>query len=473
MNSELFNEILLYAHLDSSGIDSDDLNTNPNTLENEINSVEKTLNIEELKKITTALNIDNRCNICSIINICLRHETDKMWIYDYALLCYKCNAAPRTPLAVVIIATEFMQLIQKHFLNINFDGLFLNNILSILDFHVHFFINRCFSNTNDDLLHNENITLYHMAILKSLLLEDESIPNIRIKKFKLKGKPTKKQHGNAILEKQTLPLNTHFTHLIFYMWAGTNIFDRISLTDLAIKKRQILKAIYSTKNELNCSAGPILLSQIPISITKNATSSVCLLCELMTSSQKNFDLLQFIYTSVINYCQNNLKMIDRIQFVLANLLDLARIYTNVKTTSDCSKIVLANEQEFSNSDFVIDCHSFLILKQVGPVGLYKHFFCDPLCIANIKTIKPHILFYTTESCILQEFKVAICYQNEYLNSVEKHVWLAIHFFKAFQVSKLNHKNKTLISDFLKDFTQLLADQNFEIVDPTFTIHYYV
>ena len=67
MNSELFNEILLYAHLDSSGIDSDDLNTNPNTLENEINSVEKTLNIEELKKITTALNIDNRCNICSII----------------------------------------------------------------------------------------------------------------------------------------------------------------------------------------------------------------------------------------------------------------------------------------------------------------------------------------------------------------------------------------------------------------------
>ena len=46
MNSELFNEILLYAHLDSSGIDSDDLNTNPNTLENEINSVEKTLNID-------------------------------------------------------------------------------------------------------------------------------------------------------------------------------------------------------------------------------------------------------------------------------------------------------------------------------------------------------------------------------------------------------------------------------------------
>ncbi|ANC96544.1 DNA packaging protein UL32 [macacine betaherpesvirus 9] len=471
MNSEILNEILLYSHLDVNKIDSEE-STSLLTLDNEIAVLEEELNIEEVKKITTPLNIDKRCNICSIINLCLRYESDKLWLYDYCLLCYKCNYAPKTPLSILIIATEFMQLIRKHFTSINFDGVFINNILSVFDFHVHFFINRCFA-TAEDLLHNENITLNHMTIIKSLLLKNETIPNLKLKKLILKKGETRKKDNSDLLEKLTIPLNTHFTDLIFYMWSGTNVFDRTSLTSLATKKRRFLKSICSTKDDFNSAAGPILLSHIPVSITKNTTTTVCLLCELMTSSKQNHDLVKFLYDSIVNYCQNNLKMIDRVQFVLADVLETSKIHSFIKTKSDRSKIAISNEHSFSNSEFVIDCQSYLILKQVGPIGLYKHFFCDPLCIANSKTINPNILFYTTENCILHDFKVTICYQNEYLTVIEKYVWLAIHYFKAFQIYKLNQKNKTLMTDFLKDFIQLLSEKKFEIVDPTFTINYYV
>lgn len=469
--SSVLNEILLYAHQNRI---PEIHNSTTTELETELANLQDVPNLQELQNLTVPLNIDKRCNLCSIVNLCIRHDTEKIWLYDYSLLCYKANVAPRTPLSVLIITTEFINLIKKNFKKIIFDSIFFDEIVTIFDFHIHFFINRCFSNSHEDLMLNENITLNHMSVMKSMLMKESTLPNIKLKKYLFKKSKinTNKKSGIEILEKQNIYTSTRFTYFIFYMWSGTNVFTHIPMTNLAIKKHQRLEKIYSHKS-IEKTFGPILLSSIPVSITKNNTTTVCLLCELMASSKQDFDLLQYIYKRIVNYCQNNLKMIDRVQFTLAEILEKAQVSKYLKPCSDYSDIVSQPSFSFKNSEYILDTHSYLILKQVGTTGLYKHLFCDPLCLANIKTINPNILFTTTESMILTDFKLTICYRNEYLTTVEKSTWLAIQIFKAFQLTKQTSKNKTLFNDFLKEFTQILITKEFNIVDPLFTIEYYV
>nr|ARK00186.1 U36 [Human betaherpesvirus 6] len=473
IQSEIVNEILLYCYLTPQPpIPSETTTaTSPTNIENEISNLESSENLEELKRLSVALNIDRRCNICSIVNLCLKQN--KSWIYDYSLLCYKCNYAPKTPLSLLIVSAEFIMLIRERFPNINFDGLFQNNIVSIFDFHVHFFIHRCFANTVNDHIQSENITLNHMAIIRSTLLKEDSIPHIKIKKFLTKKMNPKKTQNPELNKKLTVPMKTRFTTLLFYMWSGTNVFDRVPFTDLTIRKHRFIKNLYSNKTNIELTAGPILLAQIPFSITKNKTTSVCLLCELMAASKQDYLFLKYLHQSIMDYCQNNLKMIDRVQFVIADIFEKTKIHMHVKNLSDYSKAIFDNEFSFSDDNFTLDTHVYLILRQTGTVGVYKHFFCDPLCLANCKTINPEVLFNTTDAGEIQDLKVTICYRNEYLSIVEKHVWLAIHLFKAFQIIKPNHKNKTQIAEFLKDFTNLLALHHFDIVDPIFTVNYYV
>nr|DBA07342.1 TPA_asm: M53 uoORF [Murid betaherpesvirus 1]DBA07796.1 TPA_asm: M53 uoORF [Murid betaherpesvirus 1] len=46
-------------------------------------------------------------------------------------------------------------------------------------------------------------------------------------------------------------------------------------------------------------------------------------------------------------------------------------------------------------------------------------------------------------------------------------------FKAFQIIKRNFKTKTQLSDFLRDFSQVLESHDFSLVDPSFTVEKYV
>lgn len=444
-------------------------NEETQTLESELNALEN-YNSEELQTMVAALHIDKRCNICSIVNLCLKHDTDKLWLTDYSLLCYKCNSAPRTTISLLIIASEFLMITQNRFATIKFDNVFADKILTIFDFHSHFYINKCFSTNDEFSLIDESITLNHMNAVKSILLREEIIPNIKLKKSFFKP-PSKKPTttGTEVLEMQTVETHCRFIQLIFYMWSGTPVFCHVPMTNLAIHKTNRLRKI-GNERTLDKNQGPILLSTVPISLIKNDTNTVCLACEMMCCSLQDYTLLKNMYDSIINYCKNNVKMIDRTNYMLSELLQRTQIAKKVKKCTDYSHYI---KMSTSTDNIELDELSYLILKQIGPIGLYKHFFCDPQCIANFKTTKPDILFYTTAPNNLQDFKVTICHRNEYLNNINKSLWMAIQLFKGLQVSKPNFKNKTQIQEFLRFFIILLDANNFQVLDPSFTITNYV
>lgn len=472
--SDVVNEVLLYAHQRERTADQGPPDSSLGTIEKELSQVQEADDLEEIRTLTVPLNIDKRCNVCSIINICIKHDADKTWILDYALLCYKCNAAPKTPLSLLIVTSEFLFLVKDKFRDINFDNIFVDNIVTVFDFQIHFFVNRCFSNADEDFLLNENITLNYMTVVKSILMRQDVVPHIRLKRALFKKLAPKKSSSVAteLLANQSIETNARFTSLLFYMWAGTNVLSKIPLINLTLIKHNYIKQIFSRKT-IETSAGPILLAQIPLSVTKNDTTTVCLLCELMAASSQDFGLLQFIRDRIVTYCYNNVKLIDRTQFVLAEILEQSGLHAKIRKTTDYSTIVTTSKECYTHTEYKLDVHSYLILRQVGATGLYKHFFCDPLCRANARTTQPKILFNTTDPHILADFKIAICYRNEYLSAVDKSVWLAIEIFKAFQTTRQSFKNKTQVNEFLKEFNLILDKNDFDLVDPLFTIDYYV
>ncbi|AGT99230.1 virion protein [Suid betaherpesvirus 2] len=474
LTNPTLNEILLYSHQSHNYPLEADMEAPEEapSLEEEVNIAENNVNLEELKHISTVLNIDKRCNLCSIVNICSKRDTNKLWLQDYMLLCYKCNASPRTTISLLIISSEFIYITKKYFPDINLENLFSDKILTVFDFQVHFYINRCFSNTNsEDIILNETVTLNHLEIIRSLILNDETIPYSRSKKFIFKKQKQPAQSNlDDIIAMQNTPTNTDFTHLFFYMWAGTNIFSKIPLTNIAIRKYKEFEKIPTYRTAIDKSLGPFLLSPVPVSLAQNGTTTVCLLCEYMCTSEHNLLFVEHILEKIKTYCENNIKAIDRIQFVLANMLENTCL--NRLKQTDFSSVILKKTM-YKNGPTDINVFRYLLLRQVGHVGIYKHFFCDPLCAANTRAILPRALFYTFRADALKDMKVTICHLNDFSTKVHKELWLSIQIYKAFQVVKKTFKVKTILHEFIKDFIPFMQFYNFVLVDPSFTIQQYV
>lgn len=464
-------------------------------------------NSAEIREMCVALEIDTRCNLCAIVSICLRRDAHQKWLLDYSLLCQKSSAAPRTAMATLITATEFLYLLQLHFKDIQFDNIFRERIVTIFDFHTHFFINRCYAHRDEHPLIAENITLAHMAVMRALLTEEDSVPYTKSRRlqYKLPKKSTKEkktastkattraaaiaavtamdeeEEGIHSMDRFRRTTNGTFAMTLFYIWSGTNVMFNTSLTDLAIKKTNTLKKLRTRQSEIEPCYGPVYLSPVPVFRLRNATTTVCLLCELMTCSEQNNLFLRKLYERITNYSQNNLKMIDRTQLVLAEIMPQTRhlnLPTDLKNKDMSSYLTNAETLVRATSPgtkdpFELDAFTYLILRQVGVVGVYKHFFADPLCAANIRATDTSVLFFDVPNEYLNEVKLAICSTNTYPSSVERDFWLYAILFKAFQLIQKNYKTKTQMNDFLRDFCQVIETHQFPLVDPHFTINKYV
>nr|WEG69748.1 DNA packaging protein UL32 [Mastomys natalensis cytomegalovirus 3]WEG69888.1 DNA packaging protein UL32 [Mastomys natalensis cytomegalovirus 3]WEG70028.1 DNA packaging protein UL32 [Mastomys natalensis cytomegalovirus 3]WEG70168.1 DNA packaging protein UL32 [Mastomys natalensis cytomegalovirus 3]WEG70308.1 DNA packaging protein UL32 [Mastomys natalensis cytomegalovirus 3] len=500
IDSSLVNELILHAHppkipqemteplMSTSTTSSDDSGRE---------TVDETCDIDaelakigdetasEIRELCLPLEIDSRCNLCAIVSICLRRDPEQKWLLDYCYLCRKCAAAPRTSLATLIVATEFLHLMNVHFKDIVFTNIFKERIITIFDFHAHFFINRCFTQRDEHPIIGENITLAHMAVTRALLSDDDAVPYTKKRRIQYKLPKTSKQiedDGIRALDKYKRLSNGTFTHVLFYLWAGTNIMFNTTLTDLAIKKSKILKTLKSRQSEFELSTGPVYLSPIPTFKLRNSTTTVCLLCELMACSYKDNIFLTNLKEKIMNYSHNNLKIIDRTQLALADVLSHGKNseFPQQLKNKDVSSyittlpnILVTSTKPGETETFELNTLTYLILRQVGVIGVYKHLFADPLCAANIRSTDPEILFFDVPNEYLNELKLAICSTNAYPSRVERDFWLYAHMFKAFQTIKRNFKTKTQLADFLKDFTQVLEGHRFALVDPGFIVDKYV
>ncbi|AWV68484.1 M52 protein [Murid betaherpesvirus 1] len=442
-------------------------------------------NTAEIRELCLPLEIDSRCNLCAIVSICLRRDPQQKWLLDYCFLCHKCAAAPRTAMATLIVATEFLHLMKLHFRDIAFDNIFKERIVTIFDFHAHFFINRCYTQRDEHPVMVENITLAHMAVTRALLTDDDAVPYTKRRKiqYKLPKKPAPAEPEELrLLDKYRRATEGSFARVLFYIWSGTNVMFNTTLTDLAIKKSKALKALKTRQSEIEPSVGPVFLSPIPTFRLRNATTTVCLLCELMACSYRDNVFLQQLRERITNYSRNNLKIIDRTQLTMAEILSHGRNseFPQQLKNKDVSIYVTSSPEALAAASrpgteepFELSALTYLVLRQVGVIGVYKHLFADPLCAANMRSTDPNILFFDVPNEYLNEAKLAICSTNAYPSRVERDFWLYAHMFKAFQIIKRNFKTKTQLSDFLRDFSQVLESHDFSLVDPSFTVEKYV
>ncbi|AEV80913.1 DNA packaging protein UL32 [Saimiriine betaherpesvirus 4] len=500
-HSPLINELLLQAHprkLPSTPSDQSVTNSTHGNSERE-NETQSTgipdligtacdldaelaqfelVDAERLKKLCTPLDIDTRCNLCAIISICLKRDHDQTWLLNYSLLCFKCNYAPRTSLSVMIVMSEFLQLLNHHFPDIQFGQLFRQNVLTVFDFHLHFFINRCFEKQNGDAMENENVTLSHLAVVKSLVLGEETVPYSKQRRFShhkqkivIKIPEEAKETLDTFLQHST-PGPDRFTHLLCYMWAGTQVMPNTPLSSLTEAKHQQLDSLNDADEpEYEKTTGPIYLSPIPVLQWKNQTNTVCLLCELMSCSHYDNVLLKSLHHRITSYCQNNVKMMDRTQLVLAEVLRECA-FAPPESHEDLSQHAMQSDSAPS-LELTPDLLFCTILKQAGVTGIYKHFFCDPQCAGNMRIVNENVLFARIHPNHFQEVKLSICHDNNYISRLPRRVWLYIHIFKAFQIVKRNFKAKTQLSDFLREFTQILEACEIKLVDPSFVVDKYV
>ncbi|AEV80758.1 DNA packaging protein UL32 [Aotine betaherpesvirus 1] len=433
---------------------------------------------ERLKKLCTPLEIDTRCNLCAIISICLKRDHDQAWLLNYSLLCFKCNYAPRTAISTLIVMSEFLQLLNGHFPDIQFGQLFRQNVLTVFDFHLHFFINRCFEKQDGDAMENENVTMSHLAVVKSLVLADDAVPYTKQRRFShhkqkivVKIPEEAKETVGAFLQHST-PGPDRFAHLLYYMWAGTQVMPGVPLLEMTQTKHQNLDSLSDPEDpEYEKASGPMYLSPVPVFQWKNQTCTVCLLCELMGCSYYDNVLLKTLHHRITSYCQNNVKMVDRIQLVLAELLREGT-FAAPAGHEDLSRLVATCEapQAAEATPDLVFC---TILRQVGVIGIYKHFFCDPQCAGNIRIVNESVLFARIHPNHFPEVKLAICHDNNYISKVPRRVWLYIYYFKAFQIVKRSYKAKTQLSDFLREFTHILEACEIKLVDPSFVVDKYV
>ncbi|QOE74425.1 DNA packaging protein [Elephant endotheliotropic herpesvirus 3A] len=456
-------------------------------------------------KISKTVTIDRPCPICTLVHRCVSAPDHVEWLLDYCTLCYKSCYAPRSGLSNLILGVDLFRLIESRLGPVTED-LFTSGQVTPLDVYIHFHVNRCFARLHNACA-NENTTIAHLQVLRCILTEAKDVPFRKNSiHFPSKHEPKRnKQHPMTVDREST------FLPVLIYMWGQTSVLqlfddipaeycriisdrDRILWSSpssspplpspghtsddassssyasypssqeedeedraLLLREAAVYGATGSGDTSKNRAVGPILLAPHPTLAHKNNTTSVCLLCELSATSYDNCRLLDELKNMVDTYCENNLKLVDKILFVLD---DLER-----------------QQQQRSPSDGGdtsprIDPCVMALLKHVGPIGLYKHFYCDLMCACNTRTVNPDILF-GVPSGDLYETKLEICHANEYFTLYNKEHWLVVQYYKAFQTAEDTFKRKTQIRDFIRETKAVLAQISIDLIDVSFTIDQYV
>lgn len=395
-------------------------------------SVTDVMDLIDFDDAIKPLTIDRSCPLCAIVNECIRADNHIDWLLDYSLLCFKSCHAPRTAITTVILGTEFLSLASE-FLKKSMIPLLSDGTVSPLDIQVHFYINRCFSKLSGDALENENTTIWHFEVLRNMILERNEVPY-------------KKNMVSLVFTRQDCPEpgfqireHTSFLEVFFYMWLYTPVYDcqGIDIPEDVWAKKQIFLSDKTVASEL----GPVLLAPHPVMSQKNQTLSICVLCELSVSCIRAAEFISVIKQKIDDYCQNNLKIIDKIRYIIDDA------------------ITASSEDTWKR-----------ILRQVDILIWYKHLYCDILCILNQNTLNTKVVFGVPR---VNDVKIEICHKNEYLTPYNKNTWLLAQLYKAFQVAPASFKRKTQLNDFVREAKTILRKLDINLVDLHHTIEQYV
>lgn len=431
------------------------------------------------------------CRVCDLLDTLVNHSDAPVAFFeDYALLCYYCLNAPRAWISSLITGMDFLHILIKYFpMAGGLDSLFMPSRILAIDIQLHFYICRCFLPvSSSDMIRNANLGYYKLEFLKSILT-GQSPANFCFKSMWPRTTPTfltlpgprtckdsqdvpgdigrgqytalcchlptrnRVQHPFLRAEKGGLSpeitTKADYCGLLLGTWQGTDLLGgpghhAIGLNVEYSGDELAELALAITRPEAgDHSQGPCLLAPMFGLRHKNASRTICPLCESLGAHPDAKDTLDRFKSLILDSFGNNIKILDRIVFL-------------IKTQNTLLDVPCPRLRAW--------------LQMCTPQDFHKHLFCDPLCAINHSITNPSVLFGQIYPPSFQAFKAALAAGQNLEQGVCDSLITLVYIFKSTQVARVG---KTILVDVTKELDVVLRIHGLDLVQSYQTSQVYV
>lgn len=423
-------------------------------------NIETALDCEEIKHVEDSLSAIAHCRVCMLLHGLLqRNDPPDSFFEDYSLLCFYVQRSPKCWTSVFLTALDLAYILEAYFEEYGLREKVIYGINALLgsDIFLHFYVLKCFVPVKStEVQQFEDLNALKLGFLQCTFkgLQCNKIPfksvwktlssNDSLEKFQSDASSSGKHVIHPLRETQDIP--DSFLPIFVSIWKDSVLFKQpFPVVDNA--------GIYPPDHPLagdgdviNKYSGPCLMAPTFTSTQKNGTCSVCVICECLAASKEAKGAIDLMRDEIMSCFGNNVKLIDRIAFILSKVDALS---------------------------YISDPLLRQVLLQCRPQEIHKHLFCDPICITNAARVDVDVLFGSCDMKDLSVFKSALAYglqlrQEHIVPAEELDTLLTI--FKSIQLVGVN---KTTFNEILATLGQLLHQWDIKLINLYNTAQLYV
>lgn len=436
---------------------------------------EESLGNPIMTQIHQSLQPSSPCRVCQLLFSLVRDSSTPMGFFeDYACLCFFCLYAPHCWTSTMAAAADLCEIMHLHFPEEEATyGLFGPGRLMGIDLQLHFFVQKCFKTTAAEKI----LGISNLQFLKSEFIRGMLTGTITCNFcFKTSWPRTDKEEATGptpccqITDTTTTPASgipelaratfcgasrptkPSLLPALIDIWStSSELLDeprpRLIASDMSELKSVVAShdPFFSPPLQADTSQGPCLMHPTLGLRYKNGTASVCLLCECLAAHPEAPKALQTLQCEVMGHIENNVKLVDRIAFVLDNPFAMP---------------------------YVSDPLLRELIRGCTPQEIHKHLFCDPLCALNAKVVSEDVLFRLPRE---QEYKKlrASAAAGQLLDANTlfdcEVVQTLVFLFKGLQNARVG---KTTSLDIIRELTAQLKRHRLDLAHPSQTSHLY-
>nr|WIV69236.1 putative glycoprotein [Bovine gammaherpesvirus 4] len=418
---------------------------------------ESALNNPVLIHLFQSLSTCSHCNICQLLySLVHKHNPNVSFYEDYSLLCFVSLYAPICWTSIFMIAGELAEILAIHFPTFDTTNLYTPNSILGIDIMLHFFIQRCFKPIKPNKINpDSNLVFLKIQFMKSALIKH--LPENMCFKTSWMSIIQNKEDTNTccnLSKSCAMTLHPEIQEVFCDPYGHT----KSSLLQLFIHfwGKSILQPegnwpeidtpfLFTPQEDSDTNQGPCLLTPQFNLKQLNKTYSVCPLCECLAAHPHTKTVLQRLQQDILLYMDNNVKLVDRISFIL----------------KDPKSMPYISDQTLKQ-----------LIRTCSPQEVHKHLFCDPLCTINTITTSTDVLFKIPLETDLKKFKALVAtgthldYNTLFDCPLLETITLV---FKEAQITKLG---KTTLIEIIKELEAILKKHNLNLITPieTYTIY---
>ncbi|AGY30755.1 ORF68 [Retroperitoneal fibromatosis-associated herpesvirus] len=417
-----------------------------------------------------SLQPSSSCRICKLLFSLARNASTPVEFFeDYACVCLCCLYAPNCWTATVAVAADLCELLVRHFpTHDDSRPLFGHGNILGVDLQLHFFIQKCFRTTPPEkLIGASNLQFIKLEVLRGLLTgaigtsfcfktswprtdreePPTNTPCCNATEVLTAGQRRLPREIDDAFGSAALPQKPNLLRLFLRTWPeAAGIHDENSLLEpLDAASFDHMLPQCTPPPDADGAQGPCLLHPTLGLRYKNGTSSVCILCECLAAHPEAPAALLALQREVLQNIENNVKLVDRIAFVLEGPNALPYV-----------------------SDPLLRC----VLLHRDPREIHRHLFCDPLCAINAKAVCERILFNTPSEPEYKKLRALVA-SGHLLDTNARFDCESLQSL-AFLAKALQHcrVGKTTACEIIRELAGQLRKHGLDLTHPAQTVQTY-